>query len=286
MNIERIEGVFDKYFYYRFIWNVPSKIKECLMNMIDDITNILTNYDTISSDEFLRIINEIYRVSTDEESEMKQYRCYFAGISREAEEYYDYSPIIDSETLDDHEMIKLYNMAGNTSFKKITSIKTNMIKTYLKCEGHGKDYDEWEDNYQGHLIVLTDTDLDRNKVYTKEEIDEMIKKGIISVVTTAEVSISKKDMPKEKSSFKYYGFDKDGEQYKKALVKLLKEEIPKEKLFKDVRKFLNELKSEYINYCRSDESNEMYGAKELEEFYQLKFRYKKKWNNDRENKAN
>lgn len=286
MYIARIEEVFDEYFYGKFILEEPSEVKEYLMSMIDDITNILTNYDTISSDEFLRIINRIYRISTDEESEMKQYRSYFTGISHEAEEYYDYSPIIDSEPLDDHEMIKLYNIAGSTSFKKITSIKTNMIKTYLKCEGHGKDYDEWEDNYQGYLIVLTDADLDRNKVYTKEEIDEMIKKGIISVVTTAEVSISKKDMPKEKSGFKYYGFDKDGEQYKRALVKLLKEEIPKEKLFKDIRKFLNELKSEYINYCRFDESGEMYGTKKLEEFYQLKFRYKKKWNNDKENKAN
>lgn len=111
----------------------------------------------------------------------------------------------------------------------------------------------------------------------------MIKKGIISVVTTAEVSVSKKDISKEKSIFKYYGFDKYAEQYKKAFVKLLKEEIPKEKLFKDVRVFLNELRNEYINYCRFDESNEIYGAKKLEEFYQLKFRYKKKWNNDREN---
>lgn len=168
MYIERIEGVFDKYFYDKFVWSAPSEIKEYLTRMIDDITNILTNYDTISSDEFLRIINKIYRISTDEESEMKQYRSYFAGISREAEEYYDYSPIIDSEPLNNHEMIKLYNMAGNTSFKKITSIKTNMVGTYLKCEGHGKDYDEWEGNYQGYLIVLTDTDLDRNKVYTKE----------------------------------------------------------------------------------------------------------------------
>lgn len=29
----------------------------------------------------------------------------------------------------------------------------------------------------------------------------------------------------------------------------------------------------------------MYGANELEDFYQLRFKYKKKWNNDRENKT-
>lgn len=284
MYIARIDGVFDEYFFDKFIWNEPSEVKEYLMSMIDDITNILTNYDTISSNEFLRIINRIYRISTDEESEMKQYRVYYTRLGFDTEEYYDYSSIINGE-VDANEMIRLYNMAGNTSFKRIVSIKTNMIRTYLQCEGHGKDYDEWEDNFQGYLIVLTDTDLDRDKVYTKEEIDEMIKKGIISVVTTTEVNISKKDMPKEKSSFKYYGFEKDKEPYKSALVKLIKEEIPKEKLFRDVRKYLKELKNEYVSYCHFDERKKMYGANELEDFYQLRFKYKKKWNNDRENKT-
>lgn len=283
MYIARIDGVFDEYFFDKFIWNEPSEVKEYLMSMIDDITNILTNYDTISSNEFLRIINRIYRISTDEESEMKQYRVYYTRLGFD-KEYYDYSSIINGE-VDANEMIRLYNMAGNTSFKRIVSIKTNMIRTYLQCEGHGKDYDEWEDNFQGYLIVLTDTDLDRDKVYTKEEIDEMIKKGIISVVTTTEVNISKKDMPKEKSSFKYYGFEKDKEPYKSALVKLIKEEIPKEKLFRDVRKYLKELKNEYVSYCHFDERKKMYGANELEDFYQLRFKYKKKWNNDRENKT-
>lgn len=284
MYIARIDGVFDEYFFDKFIWNEPSEVKEYLMSMIDDITNILTNYDTISSNEFLRIINRIYRISTDEESEMKQYRVYYTRLGFDTEEYYDYSSIINGE-VDANEMIRLYNMAGNTSFKRIVSIKTNMIRIYLQCEGHGKDYDEWEDNFQGYLIVLTDTDLDRDKVYTKEEIDEMIKKGIISVVTTTEVNISKKDMPKEKSSFKYYGFEKDKEPYKSALVKLIKEKIPKEKLFRDVRKYLKELKNEYVSYCHFDERKKMYGANELEDFYQLKFKYKKKWNNDRENKT-
>ncbi len=284
MYIARIDGVFDEYFFDKFIWNEPSEVKEYLMGMIDDITNILTNYDTISSNEFLRIINRIYRISTDEESEMKQYRVYYTRLGFDTEEYYDYSSIINGE-VDANEMIRLYNMAGNTSFKRIVSIKTNMIRTYLQCEGHGKDYDEWEDNFQGYLIVLTDTDLDRDKVYTKEEIDEMIKKGIISVVTTTEVNISKKDMPKAKSSFKYYGFEKDKEPYKSALVKLIKEEIPKDKLFRDVRKYLKELKNEYVSYCHFDERKKMYGANELEDFYQLRFKYKKKWNNDRENKT-
>lgn len=284
MYIARIDGVFDEYFFDKFIWNEPSEVKEYLMSMIDDITNILTNYDTISSNEFLRIINRIYRISTDEESEMKQYRVYYTRLGFDTEEYYDYSSIINGE-VDANEMIRLYNMAGNTSFKRIVSIKTNMIRTYLQCEGHGKDYDEWEDNFQGYLIVLTDTDLDRDKVYTKEEIDEMIKKGIIFVVTTTEVNISKKDMPKEKSSFKYYGFEKDKEPYKSALVKLIKEKIPKEKLFRDVRKYLKELKNEYVSYCHFDERKKMYGANELEDFYQLRFKYKKKWNNDRENKT-
>lgn len=284
MYIARIDGVFDEYFFDKFIWNEPSEVKEYLMSMIDDITNILTNYDTISSNEFLRIINRIYRISTDEESEMKQYRVYYTRLGFDTEEYYDYSSIINGE-VDANEMIRLYNMAGNTSFKRIVSIKTNMIRTYLQCEGHGKDYDEWEDNFQGYLIVLTDTDLDRDKVYTKEEIDEMIKKGIISVVTTTEVNISKKDMPKEKSSFKYYGFEKDKEPYKSALVKLIKKKIPKEKLFRDVRKCLKELKNEYVSYCHFDERKKMYGANELEDFYQLRFKYKKKWNNDRENKT-
>lgn len=284
MYIARIEGVFDEYFFEKFIWDEPSEVKKYLMSMIDDITNILSNYDTISSDEFLRIINRIYRISTDEESELKQYRCYYTRLGFETEEYYDFSPITDDE-VDAHEMIRLYNIAGNTSFRKIRTIKTNMIRTYQQCEGHGKDYDEWEEYYQGQLVVLTDTDLDKDKVYTKEEIDEMIKKGIISVVTTSEVSVSKKDMPKEKSSFRYYGFDKDEEPYKTALVKLIKEEIPKEKLFRDVRKYLNELRNEYMDYCHFDERKEMYGANELEEFYQLRFKYKKKWNNDRENKV-
>ena len=252
------------------------------MSMIDDLTNILANYDTISSDEFLRIVNRIYRISTDEESDLKQYRCYYTRLGFETKEYYDFSPITDGE-VDAHEMIKLYNMAGNTSFGKIRTIKTNMIRTYLQCEGHGKDYDEWEENYQEQLVVLTDTDLDKDKIYTKEEIDEMIKNGIISVITTTEINISKKDMPKEKSSFKYYGFDKEEEPYKSALVKLIKEEIPKERLFKDVRKYLKDLRTDYMSYCHFDERKEAYGANELEEFYQLKFKYKKKWNNKEDN---
>ena len=106
MYIARIDGVFDEYFYDKFIWDEPSEVKKYLMSMIDDLTNILANYDTISSDEFLRIVNRIYRISTDEESVLKQYRCYYTRLGFETEEYYDFSPITDGE-VDAHEMIKL-----------------------------------------------------------------------------------------------------------------------------------------------------------------------------------
>ena len=35
MYIARIDGVFDEYFYDKFIWDEPSEVKKYLMSMID-----------------------------------------------------------------------------------------------------------------------------------------------------------------------------------------------------------------------------------------------------------
>lgn len=138
MEIRVKDSIFDIKFYYSHIWESSEEAKMHLMNLIGDVDKLLTNYDTISSPEFLRIINEIYTIYTDEE--LLGVNFSLDGFS---EDTIDYEDIIDRDVITNHEMIRLYNKINKTSHKKLTSIKTNMVREYVICEGHGRDYSDF-----------------------------------------------------------------------------------------------------------------------------------------------
>lgn len=273
MEIRVKDSMFDIKFYYSHIWESSEEAKMHLMNLIGDVDKLLTNYDTISSPEFLRIINEIYTIYTDEE--LLGVNFSLDGFS---EDTIDYEDIIDRNVITNHEMIRLYNKINKTSYKKLTSIKTNMVREYVICEGHGRDYSEESIFYQVHLIILTDEEIDRNKVYTPEEIDKLVRDGKIMVITNTEVITDKKLLPKEASGVHDYGVSKEGPEYQDALVELIKEEKPKQELFKDTRVWLKHLTSDFRDFCHTSEVEKSLGVDKLDDFYQRKFKNKKKWN--------
>ena len=241
-----------------------------LTSLLEDITNIQTNYDTLDSDEFLRIIYELYDIMLDED-------CW--REKRSFTSYGYYSAIVNWEPVTDSDMIELYNLVGNTSFKKMTSIKTNIFTSAVDCYGHGADYDEDIYYFQKHLIILTDTDLDREKIYTNKEIDELVKKGIIFIIAPSYQQISKREIPNKVDKNRNFGVDKESDEYKAALVKVIKKQVPKWKLFRDTRKMLNEIRRGFSDWWfSSEEEKKLYGVDKLENLYQLKYKNKNKWN--------
>lgn len=273
MFIQRDDDLFYEGFFGAFNACDREKSKRMAIELIDDLTNILTNYDTLKPKEFLRIIERIYYFSTDEDSSfLHEHNVYDNEFLAGVESCYEYYPIVNSEPITNHEMIKLYNMVGNTSYRILTSIKTVMFGRTL--EGY----------YQGNLIVLTNDVLDRDKEYTREEIEAMIKNKIIFVIATDKTRLDVVGfVPKKCQRFKNYGVDKNTPEYEEAVLKLTKEAIPKERLFKDIRIVLKFLRKELNDYCWGDESTkEEFGSSDIDKFYQLKFRNKSRWEDSSE----
>ena len=186
---------------------------------------------------------------------------------------YDYHTELYYDDIVKNESIITKN---DTDYKCLTSLKTKMKYNYYMSEGWGKDRDEVITPTRVDIIILTSEMLDRNKVYTKEEIQKLIDSKRIFVIASNKMEVERKGI--EKESFHEFGIDKESGEYKRAYTKFLKSKISKEELFKAIKSCLMDIRKYFYKSNEDWESfRETCMYNEMEELYTKKFRYKRTW---------
>lgn len=264
----------------KFYSHSSNTFKNYIKALMDDVNNILDNYDVISDDEYIRILSRFIQVKTDEEMcEKTIYDSWspIGGYDYHTELYYD--DIVKNESIiTKNDMIDLYNFVNDTDYKYLTSLKTKMKYNYYMSDGWGKDRTEMITPTRVDIIILTSEMLDRNKVYTKEEIQELVDSKRIFVIASNKMEVERKDIEEEKESFHEFGIDKESNEYKRAYTKFLKSKISKEELFKAIKSCLMDIRKYFYKSNEDWESfRETCMYNEMEGLYTKKFRYKRTW---------
>lgn len=264
----------------KFYSHSSNTFKNYIKALMDDVNNILDNYDIISDEDYIRILSRFIQVKTDEEMcEKTIYDSWspIGGHDYHTELYYD--DIVKNESIiTKNDMIDLYNFVNDTDYKCLTSLKTKMKYNYYMSDGWGKDRDEIVTPTRVDIIILTSEMLDRNKVYTKEEIQKLIDSKRIFVIASNKMKIERKDIPNDTEEFHEFGIDKESGEYKRAYTKFLKSKISKEELFKAIKLCLMDIRKYFYKSNEDWESfRETCMYNEMEELYTKKFRYKRTW---------
>ena len=264
----------------KFYSHSSNTFKNYIKALMDDVNNILDNYDVISDEDYIRILSRFIQVKTDEEMcEKTIYDSWspIGGYDYHTELYYD--DIVKNESIiTKNDMIDLYNFVNDTDYKCLTSLKTKMKYNYCMSDGWGKDRTEMIIPTRVDIIILTSEMLDRNKVYTKEEIQKLVDSKRIFVIASNKMEVERKDIEEEKESFHEFGIDKESNEYKRAYTKFLKSKISKEELFKAIKSCLMDIRKYFYKSNEDWESfRETCMYNEMEGLYTKKFRYKRTW---------
>lgn len=264
----------------KFYSHSSNTFKNYIKALMDDVNNILDNYDVISDEDYIRILSRFIQVKTDEEMcEKTIYDSWspIGGYDYHTELYYD--DIVKNESIiTKNDMIDLYNFVNDTDYKCLTSLKTKMKYNYYMSDGWGKDRTEMITPTRVDIIILTSEMLDRNKIYIKKEIQELVDSKTIFVIASNKMEIERKDIPNDTEEFHEFGIDKKSTEYKKAYVKFLKSKISKEELFKAIKSCLMDIRKYFYKSNEDWESfRETCMYNEMEELYTKKFRYQRTW---------
>ncbi len=112
---------------------------------LDYIDKIIYDYDNLTNKEKYELIDHFYYVSLEKE-----------------------------------DFVKLVNLKHNSSYTNITNIPTNMEDEYISSELHGREFNLQMQKYQ---VILTcackEEFVLENKLYTFDEVTELIKKEVI-----------------------------------------------------------------------------------------------------------
>ena len=265
---------------FKFYGCSSSEFKSYIKALMDDVNNIFDNYDVISDEEYIRILSRFVLVKTDEEMcEKTIYDSWtpIGGYDYHSELYYD-DIVKNKNVITKNDMIDLYNFVNDTDYKYLTTLKTKMKYSYHMSDGWGKDRDEIVTPTRVDIIILTSEMLDRNKIYTKKEIQELVDSKRIFVIASNKMEIERKDIPNDTEEFHEFGIDKESGEYKRAYTKFLKSKISKEELFKAIKLCLMDIRKYFYKSNEDWESfRETCMYNEMEELYTKKFRYKRTW---------
>ena len=141
----------------KFYSHSSNTFKNYIKALMDDVNNILDNYDVISDEDYIRILSRFIQVKTDEEMcEKTIYDSWspIGGYDYHTELYYD--DIVKNESIiTKNDMIDLYNFVNDTDYKCLTSLKTKMKYNYCMSDGWGKDRTEMIIPTRVDIIILT-----------------------------------------------------------------------------------------------------------------------------------
>ena len=218
----------------KFYSHSSNTFKNYIKALMDDVNNILDNYDVVSDEDYIRILSRFIQVKTDEEMcEKTIYDSWspIGGYDYHTELYYD--DIVKNESIiTKNDMIDLYNFVNDTDYKCLTSLKTKMKYNYYMSDGWGKDRTEMITPTRVDIIILTSEMLDRNKIYIKKEIQELVDSKTIFVIASNKMEIERKDIPNDTEEFHEFGIDKKVQNIKKRMLNFLKAKYLKKSYLK------------------------------------------------------
>lgn len=166
-------------------------------------------------------------------------------------ELYDLLSKFYSISLDGNDYLKMFSKLNNKQYTFFNRIPTTMTFMGVSSEGHGKNFDWWNQLYQVYYLAAftSDIEFDYNKTYSKKEIKQMVRdKNIIILKQESEpiednpefkqeklesiptLNIDIKDYGNNISNFVLNNFHLFGE--------LLRKEFPKRKVLKDIQEFI------------------------------------------------
>ena len=104
---------------------------------------------------------------------------------------------------DIQDVYNLINMYNNSNYSKVISIPTKMVITDNEYEGHGDNFRYWKVYKRVHYICLTTKDvytkkmIEKDKIYSREELLDLIDKKIVYPITNTTEYIDKPSRDRE-----------------------------------------------------------------------------------------
>ena len=104
---------------------------------------------------------------------------------------------------DIQDVYTLINMYNNSNYSKVISIPTKMVLTDNEYEGHGDNFRYWKVYKRVHYICLTTEDvytkkmIEKDKIYSREELLSLIDKKIVYPITNTTEYINKPGRDRE-----------------------------------------------------------------------------------------
>ena len=176
------------------------------------------------------------------------------------EEYYNLIKNIYNISLEDEDYLKIISKKMNKKCTRFSTINTTMTFTDVATEGRGRSFDYWDQLYQIKYEVaeFKDCKLKFNETLPKDKLRKMIDKKKIILIEMNTIPIDdepnfiKEDIEEFPIQKKFRGYEIENSEKEEfdIIVNLLKKEITKKKLLKDIKSYINELKDE-IKYAIS-----------------------------------
>lgn len=200
------------------------------VGIINDICD--SDIKKLTDEQFYKIILNFYDISFEEKDYLKY-------ISKKTGEKYDW----------------------------FTEIYTSMTFEDRASKGHGRTFEYWDQNYQVTFNVAVNEKYDTagildEKVFSKDEIKEMVKNKDIVIVSSSSQEIDNFDFEKE-SYEKFSCVDIDFDFYRLSaesfpiIISMLRKKLKRKKILDDLKTFLLNLQYEIEIILHDDDNPEI-----------------------------
>lgn len=210
----------------------------------------------------------IGRLSDDENAEefKRKVKNYISTIKEIVEA--DFDKLTDKELfelltnvyniyLDDKDYLEILSKSYNKEYTHFYRIPTTLAFYDTKQEGHGNNFSWWPQLYQIYynVVATNDVDFDCNKIYTKDEIKEMVDtKNIVILKQESEEIMDNQEFEKEEyEELPILDIDINdyGNNISQFIInnyqlfgELLRKKFIKKNVLNDMKKLINDLKDD------------------------------------------
>lgn len=193
-------------------------------------------------------------------------------------------------TLDDNDYLEYVNYTTNKNYDKVVDVKTSYVFSDIQSEGHGRDFSWWTVKYRLLFKAVTTKDFNAKKVYSYEELKELVDTDKVVLVNrlTKEVSdtsrvkqderfLNLKHLAKNNYEVNVNDIDPKNECFIYFMNQFRKNKN-KTQLFRDVKSFAFYIKEDVEHLlnmlCVGYDDDEIEECKKYIEFYDETFKGK------------
>ena len=172
--------------------------------------------------------------------------------------------------LDDKDYLEILSKINNKQYTHYYRIPTTITFYGTKQEGHGNNFSWWQQLYQVYynVVATSDVNFDCNKIYTKDEMKEMVetKNIVILKQETAEITDYPEFEKEEYEDLPILNIDINdyGNNLPEFIInnyqlfgELLRKKFTKQKVLKDMKKSINDLQYDInvlFNYANPNDT--------------------------------